>query len=507
MACFSFSSTVVLSIGGWLARGVQIAGGADAAVAAQIPVEKIVSTCILTHGELMKKRLRNGVPPKLQPGMVNDGFCDCVNGVDEPFTSACAGHALPDTDQPSQTLQQESPSSTSEWLKPNLFYCENAGAKPKYIYSSQVGDGVCDCCDASDERELSLQKGGAQICAHTCAEEGAAWRERKQRLSPQKNLRHQEKFFCGRFVKREEVEIAEAVQITQRHLEESRTREEEWMAALAGKPNDVVRLNAEKARLQQEYEKADAAWQAERMATSTSSSSTSTTAAPAGPGGPPDEDAEDRAPVRAEVGLNPHEESQAAAAPAQPAEEGAASGGEKAGEDKSHISEYAKWMDKDAGVDHGQHGDDEEADADSEDGEADAESEDAEGGHRAGAAGGAGDHHGNTEDTETDAAKERRKAQSELREIERKLDALESDHSATERKLGLLRKYRHYYSLMDRCLELNSAQYRYKICFFEQYATQDHTRLGRFVRFADNESSMLFEGGDMCPGGPARSIL
>lgn len=117
------------------------------------------------------------------------------------------------------------------------------------------------------------------------------------------------------------MEIAEAVQITQRHLEESRTREEEWMAALAGKPNDVVRLNAEKARLQQEYEKADAAWQAERMATSTSSSSTSTTAAPAGPGGPPDEDAEDRAPVRAEVGLNTHEESQVHSAPPPPPRE------------------------------------------------------------------------------------------------------------------------------------------------------------------------------------------
>lgn len=32
-----------------------------------------------------------------------------------------------------------------------MFYCRNYGFLGKYIYSSYVNDGVCDCCDGSDE--------------------------------------------------------------------------------------------------------------------------------------------------------------------------------------------------------------------------------------------------------------------------------------------------------------------------------------------------------------------
>jgi hypothetical protein len=55
---------------------------------------------------------------------VNDDYCDCLDdGSDEPSTSAC-------------------PTA--------VFHCQN-GHSVRYLPSSRVNDGVCDCCDGSDE--------------------------------------------------------------------------------------------------------------------------------------------------------------------------------------------------------------------------------------------------------------------------------------------------------------------------------------------------------------------
>ncbi|PZC82768.1 hypothetical protein B5X24_HaOG209866 [Helicoverpa armigera] len=59
---------------------------------------------------------------------VNDDFCDCEDGTDEPSTSACVN---------------------------GTFYCatqyRNKPVALNTIPSSQVNDGICDCCDGSDE--------------------------------------------------------------------------------------------------------------------------------------------------------------------------------------------------------------------------------------------------------------------------------------------------------------------------------------------------------------------
>merc|ERR1712141_261679 len=85
---------------------------------------------------------------------VNDDYCDCPDGSDEPGTSAC----------------------------PNgQFTCKNLGHKALVLQSSRVNDGVCDCCDGTDEYD------GDTACANHCEEAGRA---EKERLEKEREIAH-----------------------------------------------------------------------------------------------------------------------------------------------------------------------------------------------------------------------------------------------------------------------------------------------------------------------------
>ncbi|KAF9206651.1 hypothetical protein BGZ49_002060 [Haplosporangium sp. Z 27] len=82
---------------------------------------------------------------------VNDDYCDCKDGSDEPGTSACGT---------------------------GYFYCANVGHVGSSIKTSRVNDGVCDpeCCDGTDEYDGQIH------CPNICETVGAEAKKEQERI-------------------------------------------------------------------------------------------------------------------------------------------------------------------------------------------------------------------------------------------------------------------------------------------------------------------------------------
>ena len=112
---------------------------------------------------------------KIPFSAVNDDYCDCPDGSDEPGTSACAH-----VSRGSYSFVSDAGNADAN-RTPALpgFYCRNKGHEPSYISFQRVNDGVCDyevCCDGSDEW---AQVGGVK-CENKCKQIGKEWRKREE---------------------------------------------------------------------------------------------------------------------------------------------------------------------------------------------------------------------------------------------------------------------------------------------------------------------------------------
>ncbi|XP_024361244.1 glucosidase 2 subunit beta isoform X2 [Physcomitrium patens] len=435
---------------------------------------------------------------------LNDNFCDCVDGTDEPGTSAC-------------------PQSR--------FYCKNVGYVPQKIYSSRVNDGICDCCDGSDEYN------GFVECPNTCWDAGKASREklakqvnvykegvkiRRSEIEGAKKLRQQNdiKLVTLRSTEKKLSDQVQKLKVEKESIEEREKRE------LADQQRETEK-EAEKKRkaassLREEVKSADqqsntesGVVESDSKAQKADGASHETKAECA----PTLEETNEDAP---EVRLTDLEDEPKLEALSKE-DLGRVVAARWTGEDTTvHVPEEneSRDLEEDSFEDQ-----DNEADLDS-----DAESE-----------------HVDSEDDEYSSPSEEQQVPETSHEpkklawwqrfipgmmkrfYRKPVDKSEAErirnqyseattqlatvqHQISELESKLKEDFGPeavFYSFHDKCFELKVQKYNYKVCPFKQAIQQEghmSTRLGNWDGFKDNYTVMMFSSGDRCWNGPDRSL-
>ncbi|KAL2612424.1 hypothetical protein R1flu_024116 [Riccia fluitans] len=424
---------------------------------------------------------------------LNDDFCDCADGTDEPGTNAC-----PEA----------------------KFYCRNMGHRPLILFSSRVNDGICDCCDGSDEYD------GKMICRNTCWEAGEKSREKlKKKLGVYKE---------GSSIRKQDIENSK--RLRRQHEEElvPLKRDEKHLKSVVDKLRaDKEAVEKEEKRAREEKERLEKEEREKRDKESTSPKKEPQEA----------EEVSDQVEEHAEDpeitgtteeeeevvdSTSDHSDEEDEMASLTEEERGRIIASRWTGEDVSDIKAKAEAE----SANHLESPDDDDSDPvdDANDQPEDLEDEDY--GHRSVYE----DSLTDMESLEGDESwwskllaapkallkmfsfsgrqpvdtteaerirKEFREASDKLRDVQSKITELE------ERLKQDFGKDGEFYSFYGKCFELKDKKYTYKICPYKDATQQEGhstTRLGRWQGFKDDYRSMVFEQGDRCWNGPERSM-
>lgn len=138
----------------------------------------LVGSCIPKNVLAVSCRVsKDGASVEIPAEWMNDNYCDCpMDGIDEPNTSACSGSVAggwAGITSKYSYANDDMRDSTKKYTCPH---------QPKLqLPPSKLGDGICDCCDGSDELR-SIANSTSSPCENKCDQVLKEERLRQQQL-------------------------------------------------------------------------------------------------------------------------------------------------------------------------------------------------------------------------------------------------------------------------------------------------------------------------------------